>query len=395
MLAECEAPLRRALDALTSANARERALLLSQLGWRRLTAGHVDGAWQCLDEASALAERVGDSFVDARVMTARAYGHRFCAEYEAASATARRALPATRGGSAWGVADLRMNQVASALPLGRLTAIDELLPELETAARRAGHHGALWAHGMLQHTTELSRTGHLGTFLGKAKNALDGPGLRFVTRSMVAAACLHLGAVDDALEHTAAAIAEQPTDHWLKGIPEGNHFAAMALAGRAGADELIPAVLPWLPLADRRNVEGAYWTLDSFVTGLAARGDRERLAGLYPLTLASVQTSRVVPIATIGPSSPQLAAAQAADAAGLADQSREHFETALRQAREVPVRILQPTVLYWYGRALSAGADAAERARGRGMVEAALTDFRTLEMVLHANLAERLLRDGR
>ena len=28
------------------------------------------------------------------------------------------------------------------------------------------------------------------------------------------------------------------------------------------------------------------------------------------------------------------------------------------------------------------------------MVEAALTDFRALEMVLHANLAEQFLRDG-
>ncbi len=46
-----------------------------------------------------------------------------------------------------------------------------------------------------------------------------------------------------------------------------------------------------------------------------------------------------------GPSSPQLAAALAADAAGLADRSREHFETALRQAREIPMRIMQPTVL--------------------------------------------------
>ena len=92
---------------------------------------------------------------------------------------------------------------------------------------------------------------------------------------------------------------------------------------------------------------------------------------------------------------PQLAAALAADAAGLIDQSREHFEIALRQAHEVPVRILQPTVLYWYGRSLSAGADTADRARGRAMVEAALTDFRALEMVLHANLAERFLREGR
>jgi hypothetical protein len=38
--------------------------------------------------------------------------------------------------------------------------------------------------------------------------------------------------------------------------------------------------------------------------------------------------------------------------------------------------------------------DVADRARGRAMVEAALIDFRTLEMVLHAGLAERFLRDG-
>ena len=60
----------------------------------------------------------------------------------------------------------------------------------------------------------------------------------------------------------------------------------------------------------------------------------------------------------------------------------------------MPIRILQPTVLYWYGRSLSAAADAADRARGRAMVEAALTDFRALEMVLHANLAEQFLREG-
>jgi hypothetical protein len=36
-----------------------------------------------------------------------------------------------------------------------------------------------------------------------------------------------------------------------------------------------------------------------------------------------------------------------------------------------------------------------DRARGRAMLEAALADFRTLEMPLHANLAEQFLRDGR
>jgi hypothetical protein len=262
-------------------------------------------------------------------------------------------------------------------------------------ARRAGHHGALWVHERTLHAIELARTGNIRVYLERSQVALGGLHFRFLARSGVAAASLYLGAIDDVFEHLAAVVAEQPTDHWLKGMPEGNRFAATALAGRADAEALIPALLPWLPVAGRRNVEGAYCALETLVTGLAVMGDRERRAGLYSLTLANVQNGRVNTTFIIGPGSPQLAAALSADAAGLADQAREHFEIALRQAREVPVRILQPTVLYWYGRFLFAASDAAERALGRGMVEAALTDFRALEMVLHANLAERFRRDGR
>ncbi len=388
-------PLRRGLNALANDAARERALLLAQSASSLLTPAHLDEAWQSTDEARALAERVGDPHVDAQVLTSLASNHRLCGEYDAASASARSALPAVRAGSAWGAANLLFNLVLIEQYRGNFSACDALLPELEAAARRGGHHGALWLHERVQHAIELARTGNIRIYLGYSQIALRGPHLRYVARSYVAAATLYLGAVDEALEHVATVAAEQPIEHWYAGMPEGNRFAATALGGRADAEGLIPALLPWLPVLDRRNVEGAYFALEAFVTGLAAIGDRERLAGLYPLTLASVQNGRVYTTVTVGPSSPQLAAALAADAAGLVVQSREHFETALRQAHEIPIRILQPTVLYWYGRSLSSGEDVAERTRGRGMVEAALTDFRALEMVLHANLAEQFLRDGR
>jgi hypothetical protein len=70
----------------------------------------------------------------------------------------------------------------------------------------------------------------------------------------------------------------------------------------------------------------------------------------------------------------------------------DHFETAIRQADTLPHRLLQPTARYWYGRLLVDEPHSAERARGRAMIEAAATDFRTLEMVTYANLAERFLR---
>lgn len=44
--------------------------------------------------------------------------------------------------------------------------------------------------------------------------------------------------------------------------------------------------------------------------------------------------------------------------------------------------LARPTAAWW------------ARIIGRAMVEAAFTDLRALEMVLHANLAEQFLRDG-
>ena len=130
------------------------------------------------------------------------------------------------------------------------------------------------------------------------------------------------------------------------------------------------------------------------MTGLALIGLRDECGALYPLTESLIQTGQRCDNHTIGPNNPSLVAGIAAHAAGLHDKAREHFEIATRQARELPHRILQPTVFYWYGRALSGASDESERLRGRAMIDAALADFRSLEMVTHASLAERFLRSG-
>ena len=56
-------------------------------------------------------------------------------------------------------------------------------------------------------------------------------------------------------------------------MPEANLFAATALAGQhERARALIPTVVPWLPVAGRRNVHGAFFALETLVTGLARHG---------------------------------------------------------------------------------------------------------------------------
>lgn len=278
---------------------------------------------------------------------------------------------------------------------GRLDELEALLPDLEATARRAGLHIALWAHGFVRHSLKLMRGGDLRAFLAYAEQALRAQTqFTFISLTSAATTRLYLGQVEEAFEQLAAVVAEQPaSDHFLKGMAEANLFTGMALAGRDDrARDLFPAAAPWLPTPGRRHVEEAWNALEASVAGLALVGDRQGCGALYPLALAYVRTGRVSSSLAVGPGSPQLAAAIAADAAGHADKAREHFEIALRQARELPYRLLQPTVLYWYGRTLTETSNVADQARGRGMVEAALTDFRALEMVTHANLAEQFLR---
>jgi tetratricopeptide (TPR) repeat protein/predicted Ser/Thr protein kinase len=388
---EARAPLARGLSALSPDAVRERALLLGWLAGAHMTPAHLDEGWQQIDEAMAIAERLADPAVLGRVLTFKVFCQRMCNELDGAAATARQALPLVRNGSLWDRADLLVGVTNAAYFLGRFATCDDVLPELEAVARRAGHHGALWWREHAQRTIELARTGDLRTALEHARHRLEKPQFWYVNRAAYCLYSLYLGAVDEALAGLGALVTDQPTDYFYQGMPEATQLAATALAGQhERARALIPTVVPWLPVAGRRAVHGAYLALECLITSLALMGDRERPGALYPLTLEFIRTGQV--FATVAFSTPQLAAALSADAAGLADQSREHFEIALRQSREVPIRMLQPTVLYWYGRSISASAD---RARGLAMVEAALEDFRALGMVLHAGIAEQFLRDGR
>ena len=388
---EAVVPLTRGVGALAKDALRERAVLLAWLAVMRITPAHLDDGWQLADEATAIAERLADPAVLGRVLTSRAFCHRVCCEYEAAAATARQALALAASRSLWDRADLLIALTNAEYFLGRFSVCEELLPELDTASSRAGHHAGPWWRELAQRTIELARTGDLRTALGHARHRLERPQFSYLNRAVYGIYSIYLGEVDDALAALRTLVADQPSDYFYQGMPDATLFAATALAGQhERARALIPTVVPWLPVAGRRNVHGAFYALDGLVTGLALIGDRGHCGALYPLTLDYIRTGQRV--STVALSIPQLVAALAADAAGLADKSRWHFETALQQTRDVPIRIFQPTVSYWYGRALSAAADPADRARGRAMVEAALADFRGLGMVLHAALAEQFLR---
>jgi tetratricopeptide (TPR) repeat protein len=388
------APLERGLKALSRNALAERAQLLAWLGTSRISPGHIKEAEAYMAEAMELSAHVEDPAVLASILFAKGGFDRFCCEYKSALANSQRALELTPANALWERAQLLGDKLVIDFYFGDLEACDRIFPEIESVSVRAGHHGTQFLGQWIAMFVALCRTGNARACLEVSDKLLGFRLFRYLLGGVSASMRLCLGEVEEALSAFERVLPGIPADNWMFGLGHGNLLTAYALAGRhERARALFDTAGAWLPASGQRNAQGAFYGLAGAVLGLTISGDRERCAALYPLTLEYVNTGQVLACLMAGPNGPQLAAALAADAAGVADRAREHFETALREAREVPFRLMQPMVLFLYGRSLIGAARDGDRARGRGMIEAAIADFRVVEMPLHANLAERLLRD--
>ena len=240
----------------------------------------------------------------------------------------------------------------------------------------------------------MNLTGDLRAYLEHMESLSRGAATQWNAHFLVpvAAARFHLGDAEHALAQLASQVAEPLPSVFYKGFAEALRFSGTAMMGRVEvARTLFGDVEPWLPAIGKRNILGAWLALDAAVPGLMLADDVVRCGALYPSCVGNLG-SGVVGTWSIGPGNPQTVAGIAAHAAGLRERARDHFETAIRQADTLPHRLLQPTARYWYGRLLVDDPHPEERARGRALIEAAATDFRSLEMVTYANLAEQFLR---
>jgi hypothetical protein len=178
------------------------------------------------------------------------------------------------------------------------------------------------------------------------------------------------------------------------GMAESNHCAAAAMIGQDDlARSLLDAATARLPRAGGRATSGECITLENVVLILTLLGHDDRCAMLYPFTEADVATGQRYQTLSVAGLNPSLAAAIAAEAGELTEKAEEHFAAAARDANDLPFRLLQPSVLLWQGRARLRRDGAATQAEGRGMITAALEDFRQLGMEPQARLARRWLND--
>jgi hypothetical protein len=124
---------------------------------------------------------------------------------------------------------------------------------------------------------------------------------------------------------------------------------------------------------------------------LAVLDERAAAAELYPVVLKGIDTGA---LRAWGMSSLFASVAGMAAACGQQwEQAQEHYETALRQAHELPHKIEQPEVRRWYARMLIDHDGSGDREKAGALLTEAIVMYRAIGMPKHLDMAEEMLAE--
>jgi len=77
------------------------------------------------------------------------------------------------------------------------------------------------------------------------------------------------------------------------------------------------------------------------------------------------------------------------------EAAEQHFETAMRQAHDIPHKVERPEVRRWYAWMLLDRDAPGDRARARQLLDEAIAMYREIGMPHHLEMAEALLARAR
>jgi tetratricopeptide (TPR) repeat protein len=305
-------------------------------------------------------------------------------------------------GDLWTLADALWASQFGLLFLGRFDEVAEIGEELEPLASRLGHLGALVMAGRARGLREFMLTGDIDKYEEFARADLElarstGFGWLSVSYTMLGLADFRRGRWQEALEKFQEAVRLETAGFWASG-DWAFLFLGKAHAGdRDAALAMLEERRDNLPRPSQANTNGAWTMLFGVVEGLAVLDERDEAAKLYPLVLEAIDTGALLRLWAYGLL--QTVAGMAAAAGRQWEKAEEHYQTALRQAHELPVVIEQPEVRRWYARMLidrdapgdpSTGS-ARDRDRARELLTEAIAMYRRIGMPKHVGMAQALL----
>jgi DNA-binding SARP family transcriptional activator/class 3 adenylate cyclase len=386
----------RGLAALGDRETPQRA---EMLGWTG-----VAGAWvspyehgaEMIDEALALAERLGDKRLVGYSLVNRAL-HRFAfglqREVLEAGQEGTRLLRAE--GDLWEVATLLAFMELAAVELGRMRLASELGEEVERLATRLGHSFALnVCHEPARSARQLAADPDLAELEAFARHHLavaGAIGFRHMSGALLAHAAFLRGDWDEALRLAEEAVRHSPEHHSTSGMDWGCYLRVLAYCGRTGE---VVAVLDGrrddLPQAGRPNGYGPWYLPAAAIEALSVIGERDRAAGFYPLVREFMATTGVV-LPCWTPYLIERIAGIGAAAGGQWEAAEQHFRNALRQAEELPFALEGAETHRFYARMLLDRNAAGDRDRARSLLKEAVPVYRRIGMPRHEEMTRALL----
>jgi tetratricopeptide (TPR) repeat protein len=294
----------------------------------------------------------------------------------------------------WPLADALWPTQWALLLLGRLGEAAEIGEEVEPLAARLGHLGALIIAERGRGLRELMLTGDIDRFEEFAKGDLElvrGTGFPWISFSYTFFGLAHFwrGRWQEGLESFQEAVRLEPPGP-TAGVDWAYLFLARAYAGDKDATlAMLDESRDKLPRAGQANTVGAWAMLSGVVEGLAVLAERDEAAKLYPLMLEAIDTGAMTD--WLCERLFQSVAGIAAAAGGLWEKAEEHYQTALRQAHELPHCLEQPEVRRWYARMLIDRDGPGDRDKAFRLLTEAIAMYRRIGMPKHVEMAEALL----
>jgi len=388
---------RRGLGALGEAVSADRCRLLTIAGLSHSFSADYAAGDPLITQALAMAEELGDQHLLGEVLCYKAGHHWYYMQAPEIVDSGRRAVGLLRSaGDLWQLSNALWYTQFGLSMVGQLEEADAMGEELEPLAARLGNLGALLMVRCYRGTRELGVSGDIDAFEEFARSvrelcrSADMPWVSIAYRYL-ALAHFWRGRWQEALENASEAARLEPP-----GVVAGMDWAAL-FYGRAyaGDKEVALAMLEerkgGLPRPGRANTYGAWSMLIAVVEGLAVLGRREEAAKLYPLTLEAIDTCAFVAFLECG--SLYTYAGIAAACGQQWRKAEEHYQTALRQAHELPHKLEQPEVRRWYARMLIDRDGPGDRVKARELLTEAIAMYRRIGMPKHVEMAEALLRE--
>jgi tetratricopeptide (TPR) repeat protein len=374
---------------------RARMLALSAVGLSE--AGQFDDASARLEEAQRLAEACGDAQLLGDIGGCELLHHYFAMQLQKSLERGRRAAEQLRrAGAAWDLADALSIVDTALISSGRFEDSDEVEGELEALAERLGHTAAAATLRRSRFAKSAAQAPDVGAFEKlsvaqlNAAQEMGNPGWLAYAHTSLGVFRFWGGDWDAArISMEEARRLATPGTLWF-GIHHGFLIMLLAFLGRRDeASHVLDEVRTVLPQPHRKAMLGQ-WNLALLAAEAAGVLHDPGLARrLYPLVVEALRTGTL--LRQYDGRLIQTTAAIAAAAADRYDLAEEHFETALRQAEDLPHLMERPHVRHFYGRFLIDRGGSGDLARAGTFLQEAVAGFRAIGMPRHEGMARKIL----